>query len=112
MDIEKEIQVDNILTQLPPDLGEYIGSFVEDLKAEIESLQKDLDDKDYEIDKLNEEIETLESDLEDIEEQAVDQDFLDLIQEIVDDRYKYIVPTYDSKEKILDRLEFLLKYEV
>ena len=36
----------------------------------------------------------------------------DVIKEVVDDRWKYIVPTYDTKEKILDRLEYLLKYEV
>ncbi len=113
MDTGKEIQVDDILTQLPENLGKFISSFIEDLKSEIESLQADLDEKDYEINALNEEIDSLESDLEDAQDQCdVSQDFLELIQEVVDDRYKYIVPTYDTKEKILDRLEFLLKYEV
>lgn len=75
-------------------------NYIENLLDEITTLR--------DVEAENEqEIHNLEQDLED----RPSAKFLDLVKEVVDGQWKYLVPTYKTKEEILDRLEFLIKYE-
>ena len=75
------------------------------------------------IESLLNEIHDLESEVEDLEEQQRDCDFCEsnykgtnhpiaqVVQEIVDDNYYHTSKSYDTRDKIIKRLEHALRYE-
>ena len=108
---ELEIQCDQALLDVPPEKAEKVYTYINSLQQQIDELHNEVSSLEDEVDELESDNEDLQNELDE-EKSFVNQHFIDLIREVVDDRWKYIVPTYDTKEKILDRLEYLLKYEV
>ena len=108
---ELEIQCDQVLLDVPEEKAEKVYTYINSLQQQIDELHNEVSFLEDEVDELESDNEDLQNELDE-EKSFVNQHFIDLIKEVVDDRWKYIVPTYDTKEKILDRLEYLLKYEV
>lgn len=108
---ELEIQCDQALLDVPEEKAEKVYTYINSLQQQIDELHNEVSSLEDEVDELESDNEDLQNELDE-EKSFVNQHFIDLIREVVDDRWKYIVPTYDTKEKILDRLEYLLKYEV
>lgn len=108
---ELEIQCDQALLDVPEEKAEKVYTYINSLQQQIDELHNEVSSLEDEVDELESDKEDLQNELDE-EKSFVNQHFIDLIREVVDDRWKYIVPTYDTKEKILDRLEYLLKYEV
>ena len=108
---ELEIQCDQALLDVPEEKAEKVYTYINSLQQQIDELHNEVSSLEDEVDELESDNEDLQNELEE-EKSFVNQHFIDLIKKLVDDRWKYIVPIYDTKEKILDILEYLLKYEV
>lgn len=104
-----DIEIEQILKNLPQEESQVLQQYIEQLNSENEELSSDNDELCSQNEDLVDQIQDLEDEIEDLKADTI---LVGYIQEIIDDRYKYIVPTYDTKDKILDRLEFILKYEV
>lgn len=113
--MSKEIEYDNVLTklldneQISQDDVDKITVYIDSLKDEISDLESECDELEYERDELEGEVSRLEDEIEE-EKTYQNQEFRDRIQEIVDDQWKYVTVTYNTKEKIIDRLDYILRY--
>lgn len=97
--IEPEIK--QIISQIEnEEHAKMLTDYISTLLDEITTLEEIREENE-------EEINHLETDIKDRPRVK----FLELVKEVVDERWKYLVPTYKTKEEILDRLEFLIKYE-
>lgn len=97
--IEPEIK--QIISQIEnEEHAKMLTDYISTLLDEITTLEEIREENE-------EEINHLETDIKD----RPSVKFLELVKEVVDERWKYLVPTYKTKEEILDRLEFLIKYE-
>lgn len=97
--IEPEIK--QIISQIEnEEHAKMLTDYISTLLDEITTLEEIREENE-------EEINHLETDIKD----RPSVKFLELVKEVVDERWKYLVPTYKTKEEILDRLEFLTKYE-
>ena len=97
--IEPEIK--QIISQIEnEEHAKMLTDYISTLLDEITTLEEIREEN-------QEEINHLETDIKD----RPSVKFLELVKEVVDERWKYLVPTYKTKEEILDRLEFLIKYE-
>lgn len=119
-DIIKEIAIDKFLNNLV-DKGlaqkdaEYIDKYIWDLQETIEALKSEINDLESQIDELEYEKEESDNKVNILEEKLENEiskrrDVVDKVQEIVDDQWKYSTIKYDTKEKILNRLDFVLRY--
>lgn len=116
--MQREIEFDEVINKLYDEekidqeqidkLYEYVYALKEqinDLKSEVDSLEYDLEEAENERDSLQDEI--------DEEKEYQNTNLLEALKEITEERYKYSNGfSYDTKEKILDRLESILKYGV
>ena len=81
------------------------------------TMKEELEDSDIEkltkyVDELEEEVSNLQDEV-DSERDSKITNITDLLEEITEERYKYSNGfKYDTKEKILDRLEYILRYEI
>lgn len=97
--IEPEIK--QIISQIEnEEHAKMLTDYISTLLDEITTLEEIREENE-------EEINHLETDIKD----RPSVKFLELVKEVVDERWKYLVPIYKTKEEILDRLEFLIKYE-
>lgn len=110
---EREIEFDNLCNELDgvltDDQFEIIQNYIHELKCTIDDLEYETADLQDEVDRLESENTDLQDEIEE-EKNYQNATFRGLIQEIVDDQWKYIHLTYDTKEKILDRLDYILRY--
>lgn len=117
--MDKEIKYDNLLTnlldeeKLTQEHVDIIQEYVDELKDDVADLENTVADLEYDNDDLESRISSLEDDLHEQKVQ-VNERLVSLIREIAEERYKYSKQncTYTTVDKILDRLEFILKYEV
>lgn len=113
---QAELDFDGVITkitmkeELDDSDTEKLTKYVDELKEEISNLENDLNDTQYELDEAEGRISDLEDEIEE-EKDYQNKQFRDLIQEIVDDQWKYTTVQYNTKEKIIDRLDFILRYQ-
>ena len=99
--VEIEPVIQNILSNMENDEHvKMLTDYIEDLLEENIKLEEILDENEQEINHLENELKDRPS-----------ARFLELVREVVEEQWKYLVPTYKTKEEILDRLEFLIRYE-
>ena len=116
---EKEIIYNNLLNELIEDekitqeQADKIEDYVKELNDEIYELQDEVNDLEGEVDELEGEVQDLESDLSQNKIER-NEHLIDLLKEITEEKYRYPECNlkYTTMEKILDRLEFILRYEV
>ena len=111
---EKEIEFDNLCNELDgvltDDQFEIIQNYIHELKCTIDDQQNEIDNLEYENDRLESENTDLQDEIDE-EKEYQNEKFFDVLKEITEERYKYSSGfKYDTKEKILERLEFLIKY--
>lgn len=110
---------------LREEMNSEIALILADLSQEDEQkVERYINDLLDEIAECKSEIDSLESEISKYEDEARDCDFCEsnnkgmnhpiaqIVDEIVNEKYKYSHLQYDTKEKILDRLEHALHYEV
>lgn len=93
--------IQNILSNMEnEEHAKMITDYIEDLLEENITLEEIRDENEQEINHLENDLKGRPS-----------ARFLELVREVVEEQWKYLVPTYKTKEEILDRLEFLIRYE-
>ena len=116
--MQREIEFDQVINKLYDEekidheqidkLYEYVNALKEqinNLESEVDSLEYDLEEAENERDSLQDEI--------DEEKEYQNENLLSALEEITEERYKYTSGfNYDTKEKILERLESILRYGV
>lgn len=98
--IDSEIAV--ILTDLSQENERKVEKYIEDLQEEIFDLNSEIED-------LEEEQRECQFCCENYK--GLNHPLAEVVQEIINNQY-YNYNSYDTKEKIIERLEHALKYEV
>ena len=114
--MQREIEFDKVINKLTDEeliskeelstIYEYIDNLkeeIDDLESQVNNLECDLEEAQSEVSSLQDEIN------EERNYQCLE--LLGALEEITDDRY-LSHKSYDTKEKILERLEYILKYGV
>lgn len=116
LQIEEQIQIDNIMKAIHPDSLTQEDLFT--LQHYIKTIETETKDLNAAIDSLNDDVEELRDEVNEWEDrynEYVDDDreydnYLGVVREIVDDKYFHVHRDYDTYDKIMDRLEHLVKY--
>lgn len=94
-------------------VSQYISSLktsINELKYELESAERTIESVEDERDEIQRDYDRLESEME---EDSVNIDLLAAIEEIVNEHYFVSnYRKYDTYQKIIDRLEYILRYIV
>lgn len=115
---QAELDFDGVITkitmkeELEDSDIEKLTKYVDELKEEIETWENDYESLESEKDELEEEVSNLQDEVDSVRDSKL-TNITDLLEEITEERYKYSSGfKYDTKEKILDRLEYILRYEI
>ena len=116
MEREIDSEVALVLTELSQEQQQKVEQYIERLLKEIHDLN-------CEVNELDGEVEDLEDRVDELEEQQRECEFCEsnykgmnhpiaqIVQEIVDDNYCHAIKDYNTRDKIIDRLEHALRYE-
>lgn len=113
-EIDSEIAL--ILTELKQETQQKVEDYIEKLFEEIHDLNCEINNLEGEIEDLNNEIGDLEDSQRECEfcesnYKGMNHPLAEVAQEIVDDNYYHITKDYDTRDKIIERLEHALRYE-
>lgn len=113
-EIDSEIAL--ILTELKQEEQQKLEDYIEKLLEEIHDLNCEVNNLENEIEDLNNEIGDLEDNQRECEfcednYKGINHPIAQVAQEIVDDNYYHFTKDYDTRDKIITRLERALRYD-
>lgn len=116
--MEREIEFDKVINKLidekviDQEQIVKIYEYVNYLKEQMDDLQSQVDNLEYDLEEAENERDSLQDEIDE-EKEYQNENLLSALEEITEERYKYISGfKYDTKEKILERLEFIIRYGV
>ena len=103
------------LTELSQEQQQEVEQYIEGLLEEIHDLNCQINCLEGEVEDLSNEVDDLENEHRECEfcesnYKGMNHPIAQIVQEIIDNQY-YITNSYDSKNKVIQRLEHALRYE-